>query len=83
MLEGVIASLLAAVIIAVMAFLYRHGYFREWLDVASARLGLPSDGQERRPSSIHHFRREIVRMLLKDQSRSGAHRGQFGRSSTH
>ena len=81
MIEGVIASLVAAGIAAVMAFLYRRGHLHVLIDEAMFHIA-PSGIREQRlfPKETTALQAHLVRWLLRDQSRFGDHRGQYGKS---
>jgi hypothetical protein len=81
MIEGVIASLVAAGIAAAIAFLYRRGYLHVLIEETMFQIA-PSGMPERRllPKETTALQAHLVRWLLHDQSRFGHHRGQYGKS---
>jgi hypothetical protein len=82
MIEGVLSSLAAAVIAAVVVYLWKAGYFQEWWDLTSERFRLDRTHNTSRLRVVRPLRRQLVRQLILDQSRSGVHCGQFGRSTS-
>ena len=81
MIEGVIGSLIAAGMAALMTFLYRRGYLHTLIDDVMFQVA-PSGVRENRllPKETTNLQRRLVRWLLRDQSRIGHHRGQYGKS---
>jgi hypothetical protein len=81
MIEGIIASLVAAGIAAAITFLYRCGYLHVIIDEVMFHIS-PSGVREQRllPKETTAIQTHLVRRLLRDQSRFGQHRGQFGKS---
>lgn len=82
MIEGVVSSVLATMLVAAVAYLYRHGYLAEWWYVVSEWFpGHVVDSREPQ-LSVGKFRRSLIRRLVHDQSRTRIHRGQFGKSTS-
>jgi hypothetical protein len=82
MIEGILTSLAATILVAVFVELYRRGLLREFLDIILYYIK-PSGLRAVRSSApkISTLQGDIVRCLLKDQSRFGIHKGQFGKSN--
>ncbi len=81
MIEGIIASLVAAGIAGVTAFLYRRGHLHVFIDQVMFRVA-PSGIRESRllPKDTTALEKQLVRCLLRDQTRYGHNRGQYGKS---
>jgi len=82
MIEGVISSLVAAIVVAVVVYLRKTGYFDEWRDLVAERFHRRVPQNASPLQAIQRLRRVLVRCLVLDQSRSGVHFGQFGRSTS-
>ncbi|MBN1968729.1 MAG: hypothetical protein JW870_05135 [Candidatus Delongbacteria bacterium] len=81
MIEGIIASLIAAIIGSITVFLYRKGYIQKSYDWFLFLIAPKGDSQQSiLPKKLSKFQNRIKRRLLLDQSRFGYHRGQFGKS---
>lgn len=81
MVEGILTSIIAAAIIALATALYRGGYLHVFYDnlmfcIAPSGIHQPSI----LPQEASALQRYFVRRLLRDQSRFGHHRGQYGKS---
>jgi hypothetical protein len=82
MIQGVLSSLVATVIAALMVYLWKAGYLQEWHDLSSEWLRVNRTQEASPLRVIPRLRRRLVRQLILDQSRSGVHYGQFGRSTS-
>lgn len=82
MIEGVLSSLAATVVTALLVYLWRSGYLQEWRDLTSERFRIDRTPETTPLEVVPRLRRQLVRRLVLDQSRHGVHYGQFGRSTT-
>lgn len=81
MIEGIIASLIAALIGSITIFFYKKGYIHKLYDWFLFLIAPKGDSKQIiTPKKLIKLQKRIKRRLLLDQSRFGHHRGQFGKS---
>jgi len=81
MINGIIASLIATIIVSITLFLYKKGYILEFYNWFLFLFKPKGDSKQSiSPNKLTKFQKGITRKLLLDQSRFGRHRGQFGKS---
>ena len=83
MIEGIVASIIAAVVGAISVAAYRSSWLSGLVDLLLITLG---KSRVRRiggaPPTVGKLQKLIVRLLLADQSLIGVHKGQFGKSTS-
>lgn len=83
MIEGIISSIIATILVAVGVFLYRKGYFLEWYDLLLRKLSTSVNVREIDNKRLNRIRKLLIRKLISDQTRKGIHYGQFGKSAAN
>lgn len=83
MIEGIVASIIAAVVGAISVAAYRYSWLSGLVDLLLITLGKST---VRRiggaPPTVGKLQKLIIRLLLADQSLIGVHKGQFGKSTS-
>ncbi len=84
MIENIIASIIAAFIVAVFAAMYRYTWVGAFIDLVFVSIGYSALRRKSgSPTTIKDFRKRLLRLLISDQSLVGFHKGQFGKSASH
>ena len=80
---GIISSILATLIVATTVYAYRRGLIHVYWDhLVSWLLPSHTSSEKDKTNDPDRVRRILIRLLRRDQSRTGPHYGQFGRSAS-
>lgn len=81
MIEGIIVSILSALIIGMSTLIYKKGYLHSFAESVLFQIA-PSGLKDQKllPKKTTKLQKNLVRKLLLDQNRFGHHKGQYGKS---
>ncbi len=83
MIEGIVASIIGAVVVAISVAVYRSSWFGDFFDLLLITMGkLRVRQPSGAPQTVRKLQKRIVRLLLAGQSLIGVHKGQFGKSTS-